>query len=173
MSIPEVLLWVVAAVLVIVGIVGLVLPALPGAPLVFAGLLAAAAADDFEYVGAWALVALAAMAGLTSAVDFVAGAFGAKKFGASRRAVIGAAAGALVGALGVVVGLVAGLPGLVLGPFVGAVVGELSQHGNLRQAGWAGVGATLGLALGAAAKLGLALSMLGIFAVLRWVVPGA
>ena len=171
MSLLEVVLWVVAVVFVIVGILGLVLPALPGAPLVFAGLFAAAAADDFEYLGAWALLALATMAGLTYAVDFVAGALGAKRFGASRRAVIGAAVGALVGAVGVVVGLVAGLPGLVLGPFVGALVGELSVHGDLRQAGWAGLGTTI--ALGASVKLGLALSMLGVFVVPRWVVPAA
>ncbi len=168
MPLPEILLWTLAALLVVGGVLGLVLPGLPGAPLVFAGLIAAAAADDFEFVGVWSLLALGFMAGLTYAVDFVAGALGAKKFGASKRAVIGAAIGALVGALGVVVGLLAGLPGLVLGPFVGAVIGELSQHGNLRQAGWAGFGATLGLALGAAVKLGLALSMIGLFALLRF-----
>lgn len=168
MPAPEILLWLLAAVLVVVGLVGLVLPALPGAPLVFAGLLAGAAADDFAFVGSWALFGLALMAGMTYAVDFIAGAFGAKRFGASKRAVIGAAIGALVGALGVLVGWLAGLPGLILGPFAGAVIGELSQHGSLRRAGWAGIGATIGLALGAAVKLGLALSMLGIFAVLRW-----
>ena len=173
MPIGEIALWVLAAILVIVGVAGLVLPALPGAPLVFAGLLAGAAADDFEYVGVWTLLALAAMATMTYAVDFVSGAFGARKFGASKRAVIGAAVGALVGAACVLVGFVAGLPGLVLGPFLGALLGELSQHGNLRRAGWAGIGATLGLALGAALKLGLALSMLGLFALLRWIVPAA
>jgi hypothetical protein len=169
MSTPEILLWSLAAVLVIVGTLGILLPAIPGSPLVLGGLIAAAAADDFEYVGFWTLAVLTLMAAMTYAVDFIAGAAGAKQFGASKRAVIGAAIGALLGAVGAVVGLVAGLPGLVLGPFIGAVVGELSQHGNLRQAGWAGLGATLGLALGAAVKLALIFSMIGVFGFVRFI----
>ena len=158
------LLWILAAVLVIVGLAGVVLPALPGAPLVLAGLVAGAAADGFTYVGPWALVGLGVLAALTYAADFVAGAFGAQKFGASKRAVAGAVLGALLG-------LFAGIPGVILGPFVGAVIGELSQHGDLRKAGRAGLGATLGLALGAAAKVSLMLTMLAIFATLRWILP--
>jgi len=165
------LLWVLAAALVLLGLAGLVLPALPGAPLVFAGLLAGAAADDFAYVGTWALVGLGFLAALGYAVDFVAGAVGARKFGASRRAVLGAAIGAVVGALCVVFGFVAGLPGLVLGPFLGAVVGEMSEHGDLRRAGWAGFGTTLGVAFGAAAKIALSFTMVAVFVALRWIVP--
>jgi uncharacterized protein YqgC (DUF456 family) len=66
-----------------------------------------------------------------------------------------------------VVGLFLGLPGVIFGPFLGAVVGELTVRGNLHAAGRAGVGATLGLALGIAAKMALAISMLGIFLVVR------
>lgn len=159
--VAEVLLWVIAAILVVAGLLGLVLPALPGAPLLFAGLLLAAWAEGFAYVGTGTLVVLALLALLTYAVDFAASAFGAKRFGASRRAV----AGALLGAL---VGLFFGLPGVLLGPFVGAVIGELTAQRSLRDAGRAGVGATVGLALGAAAKLALAFSMLGIFGLARF-----
>jgi uncharacterized protein YqgC (DUF456 family) len=157
----EILLWILALALVLVGIAGLVLPALPGAPILFAGLLLAAWAEDFAHVGAATLAVLGTLALLTYAVDFLAGAFGAKKFGASRRAVVGAA-------LGAVVGLFFGIPGVLLGPFVGAVIGELSTRSDLKSAGRAGLGATLGLALGAAAKLTLAFSMLGIFLVVRF-----
>jgi uncharacterized protein YqgC (DUF456 family) len=156
-----ILLWLLAAILVVVGIAGLVLPALPGPPVLFAGLLAAAWADDFAYVGWGTLTLLGAMALLSYAIDFVAGSLGAKRFGASRRAVVGA----LIGA---VVGLFFGIPGVLLGPFLGAVIGELSSHRDLKAAGRAGIGATLGLALGIAAKLALAVSMLGIFAVVRF-----
>ena len=107
------------------------------------------------------LVALGVMAALTYAVDFLAGAFGARRFGASRRAVIGAV-------LGAVVGLFFGIPGVLLGPFVGAVLGELSTRSDLKSAGRAGFGATLGLALGVAAKLSLAFAMVGIFLVVRF-----
>jgi len=154
-------LWVLAALLVAVGIVGTVLPALPGAVLVFAGLLLAAWADGFAHVGAGTLVGVGALAALTYAVDFAATALGARKLGASRRALVGAALGALVG-------LFFGLPGVLLGPFIGAVLGELSERRDLRQAGRAGVGAWLGLVLGAAGKLALLMAMLGVFAVSWW-----
>jgi hypothetical protein len=151
-----------ATALVAVGFAGLVLPGLPGAPLVFAGLFVAAWAEGFRYVGWGTLLVLALLAAATWAADFAASAFGARRFGASPRAVAGAAIGGLVG-------LFFGLPGLVLGPFAGAVAGELSAARDLRQAGRAGVGATLGLALGVAAKLALATTMLGVFAFDRFV----
>ena len=155
-----ILLWLLAGILVLAGLVGLLLPVLPGPPLLFAGLLVAAWAEDFAYVGAGWLTVLAALAVLTYAVDFAATALGAKRFGASKRAVVGAAVGA-------VVGLFFGLPGILLGPFIGAVIGELTAQRELRDAGRAGVGATLGLALGVAVKLALAFSMLGLFAMVR------
>jgi hypothetical protein len=156
------LLALLSAVLVVAGFAGLVVPALPGAPLVFAGLLLAAWAEGFAYVGWGTLAVLAVLAAATWAVDLAASAFGARRFGASSRAVLGAA-------LGGVVGLFLGLAGLVLGPFVGAVLGELSARRDLRQAGRAGVGATLGLALGVAAKLALGVTMLAVFAFDRFV----
>lgn len=134
----------------------------PGAPLIFVGLLLAAWAEDFAYVGSGTLAVLGVMALLTYVVDFLAGAAGAKRFGASKRAIIGAAIGALVG-------LFFGLPGVLLGPFVGAVIGELSAQRSLKNAGRAGFGASLGLVLGAAAKLALGFAMLGIFLVARFV----
>jgi len=157
----EVLLWVLALALVAIGLVGLALPVLPGAPVLFAGLVTAAWAENFEHVGFKTLAALAVLTLLTYAVDFLAGAFGARRFGASRRAVIGAAVGALVG-------LFFGIPGVLLGPFVGAVLGELSTQSDLKRAGRAGIGATIGLALGAAAKLAMAFTMIGIFLVVRF-----
>jgi uncharacterized protein YqgC (DUF456 family) len=156
-----ILLWVLAIALVVVGIAGLVLPVMPGAPLLFAGLLVAAWAENFEFVGWGTLVILAVLAGLTYVVDFAATAFGAKQFGASKRAIIGAAIGGIVG-------LFLGLPGVVVGPILGAVIGELSARRGLYAATQAGIGATIGLALGVTAKLALAFSMLGIFAVARF-----
>lgn len=156
-----VLLWVLAVGLVLIGLAGLVLPALPGPPLLFAGLVVAAWAEDFVYVGAGTLVALGVMALVMYAADFAATAFGAKRFGASRRAAIGAAIGALLG-------LFLGVLGVLVGPFVGAVIGELSARRDIVAAGRAGIGATIGLAIGAAAKLALGVAMIGVFAVVRF-----
>jgi uncharacterized protein YqgC (DUF456 family) len=156
------LLWIFAVLLGVIGLLGLVLPVLPGAPILFAGLVLGAWADDFAYVGAQTLIVLGVMALLTYLVDFAATALGAKRVGASTRAIWGAMLGGLVG-------VIFGLPGLLLGPFVGAVAGELSLQRDLKSAGRAGLGASLGLALGAAAKLALGFGMIGIFLLARFV----
>jgi uncharacterized protein YqgC (DUF456 family) len=158
---PNLFYWLVSLVLVLAGLAGLVLPAIPGAPLLFAGLLLAAWTEDFAYVGKGTLMLLGLLALLTYGVDLWATMFGAKRFGASKRAVVGAVAGA-------VIGIFLGLPGILFGPFIGAVIGELSARRSLEAAARAGLGATIGLVLGAALKLALALSMIGIFAVARF-----
>lgn len=150
-------LWyVLALVLIVVGIVGTVLPMLPGVPIVFAGMLLAAWADHFAHVGTFTLIVLGVLTVLALIVDFVAGMLGAKRVGASRYAVIGAM-------LGTLLGVFFSLPGLLLGPFVGALLGELVAGGTLRKATGVGVGAWLGFVIGAVAKLGLCFAMLGIF----------
>lgn len=161
MEIAAALFWLIAAILVVAGIAGLVLPGIPGAAVLFAGLVLAAWIEDFTFAGIGTLTILAVLAFLTYVVDFMAGILGAKHFGASRRAMAGAMLGALLG-------LFFGLPGLLLGPFIGAFVGEFSVRRHLGAAGRAGVGATVGLALGVAAKLALALSMLAVFAAARF-----
>ena len=153
----ETLLLVLAVVLVCVGIAGSVLPALPGVPLVFAGLLLAAWAGDFQQVTWITLVVLGLLTAFSFVIDLAATAAGARRVGATRLAVLGAA-------LGTLVGLFLGLPGLILGPFAGAVVGELISHGKVQQATRAGLATWMGLIFGTLAKLALIFTMLGVFA---------
>ena len=156
------LLYVLAALLVLVGLAGILLPALPGIPLVFAGLLLAAFAGGFAQVGAGTLVALAVLTLVSVAVDFWATAVGAKRVGASRLAIIGAI-------LGTFAGLFFGPLGLFVGPFAGAMAGEL-LHGRrldadgLGLATRVGFGTWMGIVFGIALKLMLAFAMLGLFA---------
>ena len=157
-----VMLWLLAVALMVAGIVGMVLPFLPGAPLLFAGFVLAAWAENFAYVGAATLIVLGVLAALTYALDLAATAFGAKRFGASPRAAVGAA-------LGTLLGLPLGLVGVIVGPFIGAFVAELSIRRGVGAASRAGVGASIGLAIGAAAKLALGFVMIGIFVVARFV----
>jgi uncharacterized protein YqgC (DUF456 family) len=154
------LIWGLAGLLVAAGLVGAVLPLLPGPLLLFLGLLTAAWAEQFRYVGTRTLIVLGLLAAAAHAIDFIAGSVGAKRYGASPAAVFGAALGALVG-------IFFGLPGVLLGPFVGAVLGELASRGDLDAAGRAGIGATIGLILGTAAKLALGFAMIGIFVIVR------
>lgn len=157
----DLLFWILAGVLTLAGLAGLVVPALPGAPLLFAGLLLAAWAEDFAYVGGGTLTVLAAMAVLTYVLDLVASALGARRFGASARAIVGAGIGA-------VAGLFFGIPGILLGPFVGAVIGELTVRRDLQGAARAGVGAFIGLLLATAGKLALGFAMVGLFLLARF-----
>jgi uncharacterized protein YqgC (DUF456 family) len=156
----QILLWLLAALLIVLGFAGLILPVVPGIPLVFAGLVLLAWAENFAYVGWMTLTLLGVLALVSYGIDFLASALGAKKFGASPRAVVGAALGALAG-------LFFGLLGILLGPFVGAVVGEFSGKASLKAAAHAGVGATLGLLFGALLKIALAFAMIGVFVLAR------
>ena len=148
--------WLVAVVLVAVGAAGVVLPALPGAPLVFAGLLVAAWIEDFQKVGPFTLVILGLLTVAIVVVDFASSALGAKRVRASKLAIAGAMLGALAG-------LFLGIFGLIFGPFVGAVLGEYLARRDLRQAGKVGLGTWIGLLVGTAAKLALVFVMLAIF----------
>lgn len=153
----QILLYVVAALLIAIGFLGTILPMLPGTPLVFAGMLLAAWVDHFQHVGAFTLIVLGILSLLALAVDFIAGVLGAKRVGASRLALFGAA-------IGTIVGIFFGLPGLLLGPFVGALIGELGAGGTVREATHVGVGAWIGFLFGAVFKLALTFTMLGVFA---------
>lgn len=158
-SLP-ILLWLLAAICLAAGFAGLVLPMLPGIPLVFAGLVLLAWAENFAYVGWTTLTLLGVLALASYGVDFLATALGARKYGASARAIWGAAIGALIG-------MFFGLPGLLFGPFLGAIAGEISGRNSLRAAMQAGVGATLGLLFGALLKIALAFAMVGVYVLAR------
>jgi uncharacterized protein YqgC (DUF456 family) len=150
-------LWALAILLMVVGALGIVLPALPGVPLMFAGMVVAAAIDDFQRIGWLALVVLGLLTLLSVLAELGAAALGARRVGASSRAIWGAL-------LGTVIGLFFGLPGLVLGSFIGAVAGELSVHGRIDRAGRVGVATWLGLLFGTLAKVAIAFAMIGLFA---------
>lgn len=150
------LYFVVSGILIVVGMAGTVVPVLPGVPLVFAGMWLAAWTDDYRHIGAFTLVLLGVLALLALAIDFIAGLLGAKRVGASTRALWGAT-------LGAIVGLFFGIPGLLLGPFCGALIGELSSGSAMHHATRVGVGTWLGLLFGTLAKLALCFTMLGVF----------
>ena len=158
MGIEHFLLWTLAAILVVVGLAGTLLPALPGVPLVFGGLLIAAWIGDFQRIGWPTLMILALLTVLAVGVDLLASLLGAKRVGASKLALFGAAIGSIVG-------IFFGLVGIFIFPFLGAVAGELIARREMGQAAKVGVATWLGLLFGALAKLALALSMIGVFVI--------
>jgi uncharacterized protein YqgC (DUF456 family) len=162
MSEQSIILWIIGAILTLTGLAGLLLPIVPGAPLLFLGLLFGAWAEDFNYIGIRTLLILAIMAALTYLVEFAASAFGVKKYGGSRRAMVGAV-------LGGIVGIFLGIPGILFGPFIGAVAGELTMQRSLNEAGRAGFGTVIGLAIGVAGKLAIGIAMIGLFLLIRFI----
>lgn len=161
MTEQSLVLWILAAVLTFTGLAGMLLPMIPGAPLVFLGLVLGAWAEGFQYVGGWTIFALGIMAALTYVVEFFASILGARRYGGSKRAMAGAAVGGMIG-------LFLGLPGILLGPFIGAVIGELSLQRSLDQASRAGFGTVVGLAIGVAGKLAIGMAMIGLFLFVRF-----
>jgi len=153
---PPMWLWVLAIALIVGGVIGTFLPVLPGAALVFAGMLLAAWIDHFQRIGWITLTILGVLTAMVFAIDILAGFFGAKRVGASRLALVGATVGTLVG-------LFFGIVGILIGPFLGAVTGELIARGELEPAARVGFGTWLGMAIGALAKIAVVLAMLGVF----------
>jgi uncharacterized protein YqgC (DUF456 family) len=152
----ELALYVLAAALIVGGLLGSILPVLPGIPMVFGGIWLAAAVDGYQHLGVWWLVGIGALGVAGIAIDFVASTLGAKRVGASRRALWGAA-------LGTVVGMFFGVPGLLIGPFAGALIGELASGNSVLRATHVGVGTWLGLLFGTLVKLVISFVMVGLF----------
>lgn len=149
--------YLLAALLVAVGLAGILLPALPGLPVVFAGLALAAWAGGFEEVSGWTVAVLGLLTVVSLGVDMLATALGARRVGASRLALVGAVVGTFAG-------LFLGPVGLFVGPFVGALAGELIHGRKVGHAARVGFGTWLGILLGTVLKIGLAFAMLGLFA---------
>lgn len=150
-------LWIAALLLILIGFAGTLLPALPGLPFIFGGLWLGAHIDQYAQVSVWVVVLLGVMTAGAMGLDFMAGVLGAKRVGASKEALLGAAVGALLG-------LFFGLIGIFVGPFIGAFIGEYIARGKLGDAGKVGVGTWLGIVAGAVVKIATAMMMVVIFA---------
>lgn len=153
--------YIAAAVLTVIGVLGTLLPALPGVPLVFAGLALAAWVGDFREISGWTVAVLGLLTALSVTVDLAASAFGARIAGASGWAFAGAA-------LGTVVGLFFAPIGLFVGPFLGALALEWLHTRQLRGSLKAGAGASVGVLIGTVVRVALAFTMLALFALAWW-----
>jgi uncharacterized protein YqgC (DUF456 family) len=150
------MLWILSAALIVLGLAGTVLPVLPGTVLVWGGIVLGAWIDDFTRVGMTTVVVVTLLAVLAWALEYVAGLRGARKAGASKLALLGAAAGT-------VLGLFMGLVGVLFMPLVGATVGEYLAQQNQAHAVKVGLATWVGIMVGLIAKVVLAFIMVGIF----------
>jgi uncharacterized protein YqgC (DUF456 family) len=158
MTAEEILGLSITLLVMLIGFIGSIVPGLPGPPLV----LIAAAGHRLWFgqhgVSNLVLIVLAVLTIISVMLDYWASMYGAKRFGASWRGVLGAFVGGLVG-------LFFSLPGIILGPFLGAMVFELMGGYKFDKASRAGLGATLGLFAGVIGKCVVCVMMIGLFAV--------
>ena len=152
----DALLWILSVALIVLGIAGTVLPALPGTALVLAGIALGAWIDDFVHVSVGTTVFVAALAVVAWVLEYVAGLLGARRAGASTQALIGAV-------LGTIVGLFMGLIGVLFMPLVGAAIGEYLAQKDQQRALKVGFATWLGMIVGLVAKVVIAFVMIGIF----------
>jgi hypothetical protein len=155
------MLEVAVALLLLLGLVGTFFPMIPGTALILAGVALHAVSTGFDPIGPWRLGLFVVLAAVSIGLDHVAGALGVKRFGGSGWAVAGAILGSLAG-------LFFGPIGLLLGPVLGAVIAEWIYCRRLRASLKSGLGTVLGMLLGAVAKFGLALVMIGLFGYWLW-----
>lgn len=157
----DMLLYLVGALLIVIGLAGAIVPVLPGIPLIFGGIWLIARVDHYHHLGVWWLLGIALVGAVGLTMDLLAAALGAKRVGASPRAVWGAL-------LGTLIGVFFGLPGLLLGPFFGAVVGELSAGNSMLRSTHVGVSTWVGLLFGTIIKLVSSVTMVAVFAARWW-----
>ncbi|MEZ5652697.1 MAG: DUF456 family protein [Burkholderiaceae bacterium] len=149
-------LWLLSIALIVVGAVGVVMPALPGTIFVFAGIALAAWIDSFEVISVTTVVIVGILAVLAWITDYLSGLVGARRVGASREAIIG-------GAIGTVAGIFFGIVGLIFFPLIGAAVGEYMAISDLRRAGNVGLATWIGMLVGVVLKLVLTFLSIGFF----------
>lgn len=140
------LLWIIVGIiLMVVGIIGCILPFLPGPPLCFLALLVQQLRSDapysFYFLLVWALIAL----GIT-VIDYAIPIYGTRKFGGSKYGMWGST-------IGLLVGLWFGPVGIIIGPFIGAFIGEWLAHNQTDKAFQAALGSFIGFLFGTLLKL--------------------
>ena len=164
-------LYGVAFLLILVGVAGTIVPALPGIPMIFAGAWLIGYMEDYQYFGWGTLIALGVLGTLIALgvltvisliIDWVSQTMGAQKAGATKLGLSGAF-------LGTIIGIPFGLVGIFLFPVLGAFIGEMIGHRDMRKAGKVSWATWIGMIAGIAAKLAIAFIMIGIMCVMRFV----
>ena len=150
--------WVLSWGLIATGLAGAVLPLLPGTGLVLAGIVLGAWIDDFQRVGPWAIGIVVVLAIASWVLDYLAALLGARRVGASKLALVGAA-------VGMVLGILSGFLGVLFFPLAGAAIGEWVAHRDEQRAMRVGIATWVGLLLGLLAKVVIAFMMVGVFVV--------
>ncbi len=141
----DIFLLIIAFLFMLIGIIGCIVPGLPGTPIAYAGMWIAQATERVDFTWQtlliWGIVTI-----VVSVLDYVIPAWGTKRYGGTRWGVWGST-------IGVFVGLFFGAAGVILGPLVGAIIGELMSGQEFSKALKAGWGSFVGIFFGTIIKL--------------------
>jgi uncharacterized protein YqgC (DUF456 family) len=148
---------IIALIIIAIGFFGALIPVVPGVPLVFGGILVYAVLTGFREIGLLLLAIFLILTVFAVAVDWLATAIGARRFGASGWGIVGAL-------VGLVIGLILLPPfGAIIGPVAGAILFELARGRTTRESVRSGAGALVGYLVSVVFELGVAVVMTGIF----------
>lgn len=156
MNLLGVLLFVIALVIMLVGLAGVIIPVLPGVPLIFAAAVLYGILTGFEDIGLHVILILGGLTAVALVIDYMANFLSVRKMG-------GSIAGAIGAVLGLLVGVFFGLVWIIVLPFVFAVALELIAGREANQALKSGVGSLVGLVFGGLTRFVIGCVMMGIF----------
>lgn len=149
--------FIVSTALIIIGLLGIFIPGLPGTGLVFIGTLVYAWGTGFQVIGWGTLLIFLILTLIAMGVDYLAGIMTAQKFGASKQGIIGSVIGGIVGLIAF------NIPGLILGQLAGVIIGELMFGRKMNESIKSGFGVFIGYLLGSIAKVVLTTLIIIIF----------
>ena len=153
------LIWAVTGLLLLIGLLGSVVPSMPGLPIIFGAILLFAFLTDFTSVGVGFVVATGAITALMQVLDYLAGAWGVKKLGGTGWGIAGSLIGSILGFI-----FAGAFVGMFLGAFGGAFLGELLGAGQRLSASFKiGLGSILGLLAGTLIRIVVAVAMVVTF----------
>jgi uncharacterized protein YqgC (DUF456 family) len=165
----QIIYWLLVA-LMIVGIIGAVVPAIPGSSLILTAIIIwGIISGSFAAIKIPLIVTILVLI-LSIGVDFLAGYLGAKQAGASKWGQIGAVVGLLLGFFGLLPALPFGGPllGILLGPLLGAIIGEYIYQRNFYSSVKAGIGIVAGTLIGNLIQGILAIAAVAVFLFTTW-----
>jgi uncharacterized protein YqgC (DUF456 family) len=154
------ILLILGIILMVIGIIGCLVPVLPGPPLSFLGLILLHVSRFGQFTPA-VLIVMGAITVIVSILDYIVPIWGTKRFGGSKYGTRGAT-------IGLIIGFFLGPLGIILGPLVGAIVGELIFKDNMSYALKAGFGSLLGFLTGIGLKLAASFIMTFYF-IKEWI----
>ena len=141
----DVTILIIAGILMVIGIIGCVVPGLPGVPVSLAGLVVAQFSEQVDFPW-WVFLVWGIVTVIVSVLDYIVPAWGTKHFGGTPQGMRGSV-------IGVFIGLFLGPIGVIIGPYLGAYIAETTNGMEREEAMRAAMGAFLGVFFGMVLKL--------------------